>query len=103
MTMVDTYSTLSAASSFCSQYDELLQACQQALDSWAARREEAAQRCLYGKELGDQLTRLQADFAKSYAVLRRHKHECPLCQFAASNLGNVDSNAVVVSHQPQLA
>jgi hypothetical protein len=93
---MDMYSSFSANRIFCSTYEELLQACQQALDSWAARREEAAQQGLCGKELGDQLVRLQADFAKSYAVLHRHKHECPLCQFAA-NLGVADSNAVVVS------
>lgn len=99
---MDTYSSFSANDTFCTKYDELLQVCQQALDSWATRREEAAQRGLCGKELGDQLVRLQADFAKSYAVLHKHKHECPLCQFAAS-FANVDPNAVVVSHQSQPA
>jgi hypothetical protein len=93
---MEMYSSFLTDSTFCTKYEELLQACQQALDSWAARREDAEQQGLYGKELGDQLMRLQADFAKSYAVLRRHKHECPLCQFAA-DLGIVDSNAVVVS------
>jgi hypothetical protein len=96
------YSDFSANNSFCAKYDELLQACQEALDLWAGRREEAADKGLYGKELGDQLVRLQADFAKSYAVLRKHKHDCPLCQLAAS-FTNGDANTEVVSHQSQPA
>jgi hypothetical protein len=96
------YSTFSSKNIFCDQYEELLQLCQQALDCWAKRREEASELGLHGKELGDELIRLQAGFAKSYAVLRKHKRECSRCQFAA-NVGNLDSNAVIVSHSSQLA
>jgi urease accessory protein UreF len=99
---MDTYLTFSSADIFCSKYEELLEACQEALDAWAKRREEAAQLGQHGKELGNELIRLQADFAKSYAVLRKHKQECSLCQFAA-NVGTVDTNAVMVSHNSQPA
>jgi hypothetical protein len=89
---------------FCSKYEELLLACQRALESWAKRRDEAAQMGLSGKELGDELIRLQAGFARSYALLRKHTHECALCEFA-SNTINTDSAgpSVFVSHQSQPA
>lgn len=99
---MQTYSTFSSKTIFCSKYEELLQLCQHALDSWAKRREEASELGLHGKELGDELIRLQADFAKSYAVLRKHKQQCSLCQFAA-NVENLDSNHVIVSHNSQSA
>jgi hypothetical protein len=68
---------------FCDKYEELLLVSKQALETWANRREEAWQMGLRGKELGGELVRLQADFAKSYAQLQRHTRECPLCQFVA--------------------
>jgi hypothetical protein len=94
----------SSGNVFCSKYEELLQECQRALDSWAKRREEASQTGRCGKELGNELVRLQAGFAKSYAVLCKHTHECAICQFVA-NLEDVDSigPSVMVSHQSQPA
>jgi hypothetical protein len=71
---------------FCSAYEDLLAQCQDALAAWSARREEAWHLGLQGKELGAELTRLQANFAKSYARLQKHTHECALCEFVA-NLG----------------
>ena len=101
---MDTNNTMFSHSPFCSKYEELLLVCQQALESWAKRRDEARQTGLKGKELGDELIRLQADFAKSYALLRKHTHECPLCEFVA-NIANTDSAgpSVAVSHQSQPA
>jgi hypothetical protein len=69
--------------SFCSKYEELLVECQNALEVWAKRREEAWQMGWHGKEIGGELVHLQATFAKSYAVLQKHTRECPLCEFVS--------------------
>jgi hypothetical protein len=66
---------------FCSKYKEMLEKCQMALGKCTKRREEAWQLGLGGTELGGELMRLQADFAKSYARLQKHTRECPLCEF----------------------
>jgi hypothetical protein len=68
---------------FCSRYEELLAESQKTLEIWSNRREQAWQMGLRGKELGGELIRLQADFAKSYAALQKHKRECALCEFVA--------------------
>jgi aspartyl/asparaginyl beta-hydroxylase (cupin superfamily) len=68
---------------FCATYEEMLVECQKALETWARRREEAWQLGLRGKELGGELVRLQADFAKSYSRLQKHTRECSLCAFVA--------------------
>jgi hypothetical protein len=78
--------------SFCDRYEELLVKCQVALERWTQRREEAWQLGLRGRALGGELVRLQADFAKSYAVLQRHVKECPLCEFVGK-LTNENSEA----------
>jgi hypothetical protein len=67
--------------SFCDKYEELLMKCQAALERWTQRREEAWQIGLRGRALGGELVRLQADFARSYALLQKHVRECPLCEF----------------------
>jgi hypothetical protein len=36
---------------------------------------------LSGKEVGDEMLRLQADYAKAYTVLRKHVSKCAICQF----------------------
>jgi hypothetical protein len=69
--------------SFCEDYEELLGKCQNALETWTARREQAWDMGMRGRALGGELVRLQADFAKSYAVLQKHVRECPLCEFVS--------------------
>jgi len=85
---------------FCSKYEELLEECQNALAVWSHRREEAWQMGLRGKELGGELVRLQADFAKSYARLQKHTHECSLCEFVGKSMNDSQpAPYVVVSNQ----
>ena len=76
---------------FCGTYEDLLANCQDALAAWSARREEAWHLGLQGKEPGAELIRLQANFAKSYARLQQHTHECPLCEFV-SHLGREETS-----------
>ena len=67
----------------CTDYDELLHDCQDALEIWRRRRNEAARDNLTGKQIGDELQKLQANYAKAYAALNRHDKECELCQFVS--------------------
>ncbi len=77
---------------FCSKYERLLEQCQRALETWSTRREEAWQMGLRGKELGSELIRLPADFAKSYAVLQKHVRECALCEFESKIVNSIPYN-----------
>jgi len=74
----------------CSQYQRLLEDCESALGIWDEHRAEVSVSRLVGREAGDELLRLQAKFARAYAVLQRHSQDCLLCQLA-SNMGGRDS------------
>ena len=65
---------------FCNQYQRLLEECESALEIWDEHRAEVSVSRLVGKEAGDELLRLQAKFARAYAVLQRHSQDCLLCQ-----------------------
>ena len=82
---------------FCTDYEQLLVRCQSALETWANRREEIHQLGLTGKEIGAELIKLQADFAKSYSLLQKHTRDCPLCQFVAK-LGRQQSHFAATSN-----
>lgn len=72
---------LTFKTSFCEQYEELLVQSRQALETWSNRQQEILQLGLHGKDVGDELIRLQANFAKAYARLRQHVRDCPACEF----------------------
>lgn len=78
-------SEVSYQTSFCNEYDELLHECENAQRIWAEWREEMNSIGTHrlNKEVSDELLRLQARFAKAYARLEKHNHECELCQLAA--------------------
>ncbi len=65
----------------CSDYENLLKESQQALVSWRERSEEVSQFDLQGKEIGDELQKLQANYATAYQRLEQHGKTCILCQF----------------------
>jgi len=67
------------------QYEILLKECEAALEAWDERREQIAQSHLSGKEVGDEMLRLQADYAKAYTALRKHVSKCAICQFFLRN------------------
>jgi predicted secreted protein len=78
----------------CGEYERLLCECQKALDHWNSRSERIRQAQMSGEEPGRELLRLQARFAKSYAVLQRHIEHCERCQLAARmNRCVTDANA----------
>ena len=73
----------------CPAYEDFLKQCQAALEIWEQRRDEICRRRLAGTEKGGDLLGLQTEFARKYAVLRRHVDECQLCQ-VVSKLGGRD-------------
>jgi hypothetical protein len=67
----------------CSNYQTLLEECERALATWNDRRAEIAESRLVGKDVGDELLRLQAKYARAYTVLQHHAYNCSFCQLAA--------------------
>jgi len=77
----------------CSEYQKLLEECQSALGIWDDHRAEVSNSRLVGREAGDELLRLQAKFARAYAVLQRHPQDCPLCQMVSTMEGRDSENS----------
>jgi hypothetical protein len=80
---------------FCSKYERLLCVCVQSLDAWRNLREEIANSGLRSKESGDELMRLQADYAKAYSRLEKHKDDCELCRFVSKISGRNEASLSV--------
>lgn len=66
--------------SSCETHQGLLDECNVARDEWKARRAEISKLGLRGKKIDNELMRLQARFAKSYAMVRSHLRGCECCQ-----------------------
>jgi hypothetical protein len=66
----------------CETHQGLLEECNTAQSEWNARRAEISKLGLRGKKIDNELMRLQARFAKSYAMVRNHLRGCECCQFA---------------------
>ena len=64
----------------CREYQQLLEASKCARDIWDERRTEICNSRLVGKEAGDDLLRLQANYARAYTLLRKHVQTCLRCQ-----------------------
>jgi hypothetical protein len=64
----------------CSEYQRLLEESQRALEIWNEQRVENCRSRVSGKEAGDKLLRLQANFARAYAILHYHAQNCLHCQ-----------------------
>jgi hypothetical protein len=77
----------------CTDYENLLFACQKALELWRTRREEVASTGFASKKTSDELLRLQADYARSYSRLERHEDHCELCRFV-SKIGGRNYSAI---------
>jgi hypothetical protein len=67
----------------CTEYENLLFACQKALESWRARREQVATNGFASRKTSDELLRLQADYARAYSRLESHADKCELCRFVS--------------------
>ena len=64
----------------CPQYEIPLHECETALEAWNERCEQIAQSYLSGNDVGDELLRLQVDYAKAHAVMRKHVRDCEICR-----------------------
>jgi hypothetical protein len=87
---------LSYKTAFCTEYERLLCVCVQSRDSWRHRREETAKSGLRGKEVADELLRLQANYAKAYSRLDKHQGNCELCTFV-SEIGGRHNGSISTS------
>jgi hypothetical protein len=82
----------------CREYQRLLEDCQIALEIRDEYRAEVGESRLFGKEAGDELLRLQAKYARAYAVLQRHSQDCLLCQLVNRMEGSdSENNATALS------
>jgi hypothetical protein len=77
---------------FCTEYERLLCVCVQSLDAWKNRREEIANSVVRSWEAGDELMRLQADYAKAYSRLEKHIDDCELCHFLSKISGRKNAS-----------
>ena len=71
---------LSATTMVCNEYQQLLEDSLRARETWNERRNETCNSHLVGKETGDELLRLQANYARAYTRLRKHVQSCLRCQ-----------------------
>ena len=76
----------------CSEYQRLLEASQRALEIWNEQRAENCRSRVTGKETGDKLLRLQANFARAYAILQYHAQNCLHCQLVLRTEGRDSEN-----------
>lgn len=81
----------------CSAYTRLLQECQSALVAWKERSEQISRLALQGKRTGDDLRRLQAEYARAYNRLERHAKSCNECRFTSDFTQSGDASPKGVS------
>src|SRR5713226_5534727 len=84
---------LSVNTSICSEYQRLLEESQGALEIWNEHRAEFCQFRFIGREAGDELPPLQAQYARVYSVLQNHAHNYSLCQLVSRIEGHDSENS----------
>jgi hypothetical protein len=90
------HSENSFRTAICTDYEELLFACQKALEICNRRRDEVASLGFADKRVSDELLRLQVAFARAYSQLEAHDHRCPLCRFV-SKIGSRNFSAATAA------
>ena len=93
---------LTIGSAICSDYEKLLKESQRALVNWRERSEEASRFGLQGKSIGDELQKLQADYATAYHRLEQHGKTCILCQFTIGFAESEPLSSVFISPRREL-
>jgi hypothetical protein len=84
---------LSVNTSVCSEHQRLLEESENALEIWNEHRTEFCQFRFIRREAGDELLRLQANYARAYTVLENHERNCSLCQLATRMAGRDSENS----------
>ena len=80
----------------CEKYQTLLEECGRALATWDDYRAKVVQSGPVGKEEGNEIFRLQAKYARAYAMLNNHSHNCILCKLIARFEGSQSSDATTL-------
>jgi hypothetical protein len=75
---------------------------QRGLVDWRERSEEVSRFGLHGKSIGDELQKLQADYATAYHQLEKHGKTCILCQFTIGLTEHEAPSAVFISPRREL-
>jgi hypothetical protein len=88
---------LSFKTAVCTEYERLLIVCERALETWREHSEEITKLGSSNKEATDALLRLQANYAKAYSRLDKHKDNCELCRFV-SEIGTYNAESIFVLH-----
>jgi hypothetical protein len=92
--------TIDAA--ICPGYERLLRNSQRGLVAWRERSEEVSRFGLTGKSVGDELQKLQADYATAYHRLEQHGKTCILCQFTIGLTEQAAPLSVFISPRREL-
>ena len=98
----ETMDELTIDSAICSDYEGLLKESQRALVNWRERSEEVSRFGLQGKSIGDELQKLQADYATAYHRLEQHGKTCILCQFTIGLTEQEAPRSVFISPRREL-
>jgi hypothetical protein len=93
---------LALDAAICSDYENLLKDSQRALVNWRERSEEVSRFGLTGKRIGDELQKLQADYATAYHRLEQHGKTCILCQFTIGLTEQEAPRSVFISPRREL-
>ena len=83
-------------SGVCENYQTILEECGKALATWDGYRARVTQSGRAGKEEGNEIFRLQAKYARAYAALQNHLHDCVLCRLIARFEGSQSSDATTL-------
>ena len=68
----------------CNEYEVMLEASHRALKTWNEERAVIVESGAQGRDVDLEFLRLQAKYARAYARLQRHVHECSRCRVVAS-------------------
>jgi hypothetical protein len=73
----------------CTEYQRLLQFCQSSLTALQQQRTLLGRRSIHALRLRQEVSRLQGEYERAYAVLEHHEHHCQECQYIAK-VGGMD-------------
>lgn len=82
----------------CDEYQRLLGESQLALTTWNAGRAEIHLSGRRRRDTDNELRELQANFAKAWALLQYHEHDCDICRIVLTMEGHSKTDARL--HQP---
>ena len=73
----------------CPDYENLLQECRGALETWQRRRTQLYRDDVGSRSMSVELEQLQGRYVRTYALLERHEQSCQRCQYV-SKIGGLD-------------